>query len=506
MQTLPLPYYLAPTGASFESREHFLDSTVSVCSTQSHLDYAGIPLTSLGENGYALPAPELHSFVIGDSGSGKTRRVILPTIRLLAKTGQSMILSDSKGELYRAAAPALRAHGYEVRVLNFRDPARGDRWNPLSTVEALYRAGETGKALQSLQDIANAIAAEQARNTKDIFWPNAAAEYFCGLSLLLLETAPEGALTFENIAGLSITGGAKRCETLRQLVDRFPPLHQVSRNLRTVLTAPEGTQNSILSVFYNIISPYTRQKELMDMLSASDFPLEDAGTRSMAVFLILPDDSKAFYPIATLFVQQIYSALVAQADASLQGKLAVPTNFILDEFANFAVIPDFDSILTASRSRDIRFVLVCQSMGQLYERYQSYNAETIMTNCRLWLYLSCRDLPFLERLERLLGNCRSPYTGESEPLVSVEQLQHLDPGEVLLLHDRCRPMDGYLPDISEYDFGEEDFPPAEPPAKREDAPRIVVSADELLERTSVLDVNALKQRLQNSLHGKGGKP
>ena len=113
---------------------------------------------------------------------------------------------------------------------------------------------------------------------------------------------------------------------------------------------------------------------------------------------------------------------------------------------------------------------------------------------------------YSQRLERLLGNCRSPYTGESEPLVSVEQLQHLDPGEVLLLHDRCRPMDGYLPDISEYDFGEEDFPPAEPPAKREDAPRIVVSADELLERTSVLDVNALKQRLQNSLHGKGGKP
>ena len=94
MKRISLPNYISRSGARFETTERFLQSTNVVNSTESELKSAGIPLTHIDENAYATSTDELHCFVIGDSGCGKTRRVILPTIRLLAKAGESMVISD----------------------------------------------------------------------------------------------------------------------------------------------------------------------------------------------------------------------------------------------------------------------------------------------------------------------------------------------------------------------------------------------------------------------------
>ena len=143
MKRISLPNYISRSGARFETTERFLQSTSVVNSTESELKSAGIPLTHIDENTYATSTDELHCFVIGDSGCGKTRRVILPTIRLLAKAGESMVISDPKGELYRTTANSLSEKGYTVQVLNFRNPSRGHRWNPLGLIDKLYHSGDS---------------------------------------------------------------------------------------------------------------------------------------------------------------------------------------------------------------------------------------------------------------------------------------------------------------------------------------------------------------------------
>lgn len=479
MKRISLPNYITRSGARFETTDRFLQSTSVVNSTETELKSAGIPLTHIDENTYATSTDELHCFVIGDSGCGKTRRVILPTIRLLAKAGESMVISDPKGELFRITANSLKEKGYTVQVLNFRNPRCGHRWNPLGLIDELYHSAEPeskDKAVMMLGDIVDVL--QQGLKGQDPFWAMSAADVMRGVSLFILEYGESKDLTFENISItareirekiLEMEKNKKEYEVSKRSpfgkVEEYEPTafesfllslpknSPILNNLSVIITNAEDTRNCIMAEFEAMISLYTSQESLMDLFAVSEIDIKALGLRPTALFFILPDDTESLYPIATVFVKQIYSTLVALADEQHDGRLVNRVTFLLDEFANFAKMPSIEAMLTAARSRRIRFVLVCQSMDQLTAKYEDHGRETLLSNCRTWLYMSCRNLPFLQRLEALMGYYISPYTNERIPLVDIGELQHFDIGQVLVLNDRCRPMMGYLPDYSQYDFG-----------------------------------------------------
>jgi len=457
-------HFIKRSGASFETLEKFKKNTYVSDTRAAHLDATGIPLAQVGENAYLTSENELHCFVIGDSGCGKSRRVIMPSIHLLAKAGESMVISDPKGELYKATSNMLKRKGYEVLVLNFRNPDRGNRWNPLNYIEQLYRSGSVTKrdlATMMIGELADTIS-QTVSADDDPYWSVSAASYFRGIISIILELGAPGDLTLENVARIGRELGAC-CDSdasidqksfLRDIMLEFPPDSTILNNISPVTTNANNTRHCILSIFESMLSLYSSQNSLMDLFSKSEIDINTIGKKPTALFFILPDDSQALYPIATVFVKQVYSALINLADSQPNGKLPTRVTFLLDEFANFARLPSVESMLTAARSRGIRFVLVCQSMDQLSQKYKPEGMEILLANCRCWVFMSCRNLPFLERLQKLCGEYHSPYTGESTPLITIDRLQQLEMGQILVLNDRCRPYIGYLTkDYSGIDFG-----------------------------------------------------
>ena len=515
MKTISLPNYISRSGARFETTDRFLQSTSVVNSTETELESAGIPLTHIDENTYATSTDELHCFVIGDSGCGKTRRVILPTIRLLAKAGESMVISDPKGELFKTTAKALKEKGYTVQVLNFRNPSRGHRWNPLGLIDKLYHSedGESrDKALMMLSDIVDVLQ-QGLKGENDPYWAMAAADVMRGISMIILDYGVPGDLTFENIALTAREvrdqlAGSRRSfsspgKSFKEFLSSLPKGSPIYQNLSVIITNADDTRNCIMSTFEAMISLYSSQESLMDLFAVSEIDINSLGLSPTALFFILPDDTEALYPIATVFVKQIYSSLISLADAQRDGKLPNRVTFLLDEFANFAKMPSIESMLTAARSRRIRFVLVCQSMDQLTAKYQDHGRETLLANCRTWLYMSCRNLPFLKRLEELVGYYISPYTNEKMPLIGIDDLQHLERGdkekdcEVLILNDRCRPMMGYLPDYSKYDFGMDGKGVSiELPEPHDKMARKLFRLDSAMEKAKIINAPIIEQKKQ----------
>jgi hypothetical protein len=108
-------------------------------------------------------------------------------------------------------------------------------------------------------------------------------------------------------------------------------------------------------------------------------------------------------------------------------------NFLLDEFSSLPPINDFPSMITASRSRNIRFNMIVQSINQLRNRYGGH-AETIRGNCEIWVFLHRCEYSLLEELVNLSG-----MRNREDPLVSVSMLQTLDKGEAFILHKRKHP-------------------------------------------------------------------
>lgn len=492
MKKISLPYYYSRSGAKFEPTERFLDNAVVVDTNADHLKTVGIPMAQIDVDTYATSKDESHCFVIGETGCGKTRRIILPTIRLLAKSGESMVISDPKGELFRFTSDVLKKRGYDVKVLNFRKPRCGNRWNPLSLVEELWRSpdpDERDKGVMMLDDLVSVL--KTNIKDKDPYWPGSASNLFRGAAQLVLEYGKTGDLTVENVVQTARTIGNtysddnsdSRSFAIKKLLESLPATSPILQNLSVIITNHPNTRRTIMSVFETMVSDYCKQELMLDLFSKSEIDIADIGKKPTALFFILPDDSDSMYPIATYFVKQIYSTLIALADEQPNGELPNKVTFLLDEFANFAKIDAIHSMLTAARSRKVRFVLVCQSMDQLIQKYEETGMEILLANCRTWIYMSCRNLPFLRRLEELAGTYTSPHTNETCPLVSIGTLQHFSMGQVLVFNDRCRPMIGYLDDYSKYDFGTEGFGEKQilPEARQTEARRLFSIIDVAME-------------------------
>ncbi|PPE05967.1 type IV secretory system conjugative DNA transfer family protein [Williamsoniiplasma lucivorax] len=84
----------------------------------------------------AVIANDVNAAVNGDTGSGKTASIIMPTIIYNAKLENkpSMVINDPKGELYHKTAKELKNNGYEIKVFNLFDTTKSHSWNPLTSI------------------------------------------------------------------------------------------------------------------------------------------------------------------------------------------------------------------------------------------------------------------------------------------------------------------------------------------------------------------------------------
>ena len=101
---------------------------------------SGINVISNGQVSY-IHDTEASTMVVGATGSGKTRRVLLPYTYSCIKEGSSLIINDPKGEIYTHMYDILCKEEYKIIVLDYRNPLRGGRYNPLEHPARLYKQG-----------------------------------------------------------------------------------------------------------------------------------------------------------------------------------------------------------------------------------------------------------------------------------------------------------------------------------------------------------------------------
>ena len=167
------------------------------------------------------------------------------------------------------------------------------------------------------------------------------------------------------------------------------------------LTA-ENTKTCITSTFDQLTGLFKASKALTEMMSGTTFSMEEIGKEKTAIFLVVPDEKTTYHFLAALFISQCYESLLDQADVC-KGELPVRVNFILEEFCNMPKLDDIVSMLTAARSRNIRFHLVIQSYSQMKDKYDENVSRTIMDNCGNLIYLHTREISFLEYISKLAG-------------------------------------------------------------------------------------------------------
>lgn len=404
-------------------------------------EYAGIPLINNGKEMW-VDNGEYHNLIIGSTGSGKTEMMVQPMVKSLAKKGESMIITDPKGEIYERNAVELKEKGYNIVVLNFRDPQKGNSWNPLGLPYSLYKSGNQDKANELLDDLAMNILYDEKSQNADPFWEKTSADYFCGLALALFEDAKEEQINLNSINLMTTVGEEKFAGStyVKEYFNTKDPASPAYVNASSTLMAPSDTKGSILSVFKQKIKLFTSRENLSEMLSHSDFDMKEIGRKKTAVFLVIQDEKKTYHSLVTIFIKQCYETLIDVAQES-GGKLPFRTNFILDEFANMPPLKDVTTMVTAARSRNIRFNFIIQNYAQLSKVYGKEEGDTIKGNCGNIIYLISSEIAALEEISKMCGEVKSKEKEKtsSMPLVTVSDLQRLPQWTMIVLRLRMMP-------------------------------------------------------------------
>ena len=413
----------------------------------------GVPLMYNPEKGKVIiDSEDTHTIVFGATGSMKTRAIVMPTIKIMGYAGESMIINDVKGELYARLAGELQKNGYEINVIDFRDPGLGDAWNPVAIPYRCYLNGSYDRAAEFANDIANNLIVAESSHS-DPFWDHSAADLFYGLTLLLFKYCKEhelqeNAVNIGNLLELRrvMFGGDYYSVKDSLLWDYAQEDELIAASLMGTITAAEKTRDSILTTFDQKMRVFTINNTLLDMLASNTVDLSTLGMASKAVFLITPDEKTSYHKLVSLFIKQSYEYIIYVSTQNAQFKVGNRINFILDEFSSLPQIADMPSMISAARSRDIRFVLVIQSKGSLKKRYRE-EAETIISNCTNWVFFTSRELPLLKEISELCG-----IDKKGKPNISVFDLQHLnkEKREALILCGRLKPAKVQMLDIDQY--------------------------------------------------------
>ena len=355
---------------------------------------------------------DLHTLIIGATRSGKTRRLLFPTLWMLAHAGESMILTDPKGELHHRSSLFLRKKGYDVVVLDFREPGRGNRWNPMFPVVEALDKGDVVEATQQAWSIAHMFVYQKPGAEKsEPIWNNGAESVIAALILAVAMEAPatnQKHLTsvYKTLAEL---GESQKVKVGSALLDYVPlneyfkqlPLDHPARDaFATARLAPERTRGSFYATCASLLRLFS-DPSISHLTGSQDHRLEDVGNKKTAAFLVIPDDDTTRHSLAALYIDQTYKALVKLANQQ-GGRVPIRVNNLLDEFGNMPMIKDFSTKLTVSGGRGIRWNLIVQDFNQLKAAYPD-TWETIIGNCQTTIYLRTQHTGTAKRISEMCG-------------------------------------------------------------------------------------------------------
>lgn len=386
-----------------------------------------------------------------------------------------MIVTDPKSELFDYTSQFLKYLGYKVITIDFKNPKKSHRWNFLQPINDCIDNGDIPGAVDAAWDITSQLVGEPKGEK---LWSNGeAATIAAAIMAVCYDNREPENHKYRNLQNVyffliemctEIQVGNARVLPLTKYVQDIPEEHPAKGILAISGIAPSRTRSSFYTSALITLRLFTNPL-IAEMTSCSDYDSMSIGKEKTAIFIMLPDEKKTYYSIASLYVAQQYAMLSKAADLR-GGRLEKRVNYIMDEFGNFAQIPIMTNMLTVGGGKGIRFNLFVQDFAQIEEKYEKVGARTIMSNCETWLYLQSDDNDTLDAISKKLGKYTistyslssnhqkftNPSSGHN---ISLAARDLLTPDEVKKIHrpynlvtSRKDPAVFYSPDLGEWSF------------------------------------------------------
>lgn len=324
--------------------------------------------------------------VFGASGTMKSRAVIRNALFQALRRGESVVVTDPKGELYADTAELYRQNDYEVKLFNLVEPQHSGSWNCMADL-----GGDTLMA----QVLTNVIIGNTSSGKGDHFWDNGEGNLLKALVLYVDRDKTRDAKTKHLPTVYRMLTQNSEAQ-ITAIFEKLPLDHPARAPYNLFAQASDTVRSGIILGLGTRLQ-VMQNKAVQAITGRSDIDLSLPGKRKCAYFIILSDQDTTMAFLSSLFFSFLFIKLTRYADSRPERRCDVPVNLILDEFNNVGRIggaedgSDFARSLSVCRSREIRVMLAVQSLGQLQNRYPNNLWAEIIGNCDVQLMLGCAD-------------------------------------------------------------------------------------------------------------------
>src|SRR5574344_417024 len=225
---------------------------------------------------------DVHTLMIGASGVGKTAFFLYPNLEYACATGMSFLCTDTKGDLCRNYGAIARDHyGYNVAVIDLRNPTRSDGNNMLQLVNTYmdtYLADENNlvakaKAEKYAKIISKTIINASGENYgQNQFFYDAAEGLLSSVILLIAEYLPPTEAdgkkvdcrhiisVFKLVKDLLAPSKVKGKSQFQLLMDKLPSDHKARWFAGAALNSAEQAMASVLSTVLSHLNAFLDSK------------------------------------------------------------------------------------------------------------------------------------------------------------------------------------------------------------------------------------------------------
>jgi len=349
-----------------------------------------------------VDSDDIHCLMIGASGVGKTAFFLYPNLEYACASGMSYLALDTKGDLARNDGTIAKdCYGYQVSVIDLRNPTRSDGNNFLALVNRYMditqkeptNVAARAKAEKYAKILSKTIinpSGDDANYGQNAFFYDAAEGLLTSVILLLAEFLPpkeiDGEMqerrhivsVFKLVQDLLEPSQVKGKSQFQLLMGKLPSEHKARWFAGAALNSAEQAMASVLSTVLSRLNTFLDSELEQVLCFDSDMDAESFASRKSAIFLILPEEDPSKNFMAGLMIQNLSRELFAVADEN-GGKLKNRVVLFCDELGT---MPPFDilPLFSAGRSRKLTLVPIIQSLAQLEKNYGKEGAEIIVDN------------------------------------------------------------------------------------------------------------------------------
>ncbi|MFI3307775.1 MAG: type IV secretory system conjugative DNA transfer family protein [Mycoplasmatota bacterium] len=242
------------------------------------------------------------NLILGKANSGKTRGILLPTVKKSIELEESLVILDNKCEYYESFGQLLKDNNYNTYILNLEDTTKTNGFNPLSLPYYYYKNNNKDKSLDLIKDLGKNIFNSDVNG--DPFWVNTSADYFTSLVLILFENGKEEEINLGSVAmTLSLADKMNGEKTLiQEYVSKLDILNPIYLASSGTVFAPFETKSSILCVIREKLNNYIMKENLLNALCINEIDLTNIKEKT-AIFIIIEEETKN---IANIILNQIF--------------------------------------------------------------------------------------------------------------------------------------------------------------------------------------------------------